>query len=104
MRRLSNLALCLLLLYGSEIVAHCQPQVPQAIAGASVISGLVSGLNGVVKQIENSGHSLIEHGNIALGQQQVLMASTLAETIRQFESAYAKSLNLTFEKVDVQMQ
>lgn len=105
MRRLfSSILLCLLLLVGSPAVVPCDAQVPEVIAGASLISQLVSGLKSVVKQIEDSGHSLIDHGNIALGQQQVLMASTLAETIRQFESAYGKSLTLTFDKVDVQTQ
>jgi hypothetical protein len=79
-------------------------QVPEIIAGGATLTGLISGLKGLAKQIEDSGHSLIEHGNAALGQQQVLMASTLNATISEFEQAYKSSLTLTFDKVDVQTQ
>src|SRR5580700_5588684 len=104
MRNPLALALSVFLLCNSAYLPQASAQVPEIIAGGATLSGLISGLKGVVKQIEDSGHSLIEHGNIALGQQQVLLASTLAETIRQFEGAYAKSVTLTFDKFDVQTQ
>jgi hypothetical protein len=88
----------------SVSISPTYAQVPEVIAGGASLTGLISGLKGLAKQIEDSGHSLIEHGNAALGQQQVLMASTLNATISQFEQAYKNSLNLTFDKVDVQAQ
>lgn len=103
MKRLVGAAVCLILLHGGGVVAPVYAQAP-AIAGAAAVSGLISGLKDLVKQIEDSGHSLIEHGNVALGQQQVLMASTLSATISQFQEAYKSSLTLTFDKVDVQTQ
>jgi len=84
--------------------ATAYAQVPEVIAGGATVTGLISGLKGLAKQIEDSGHSLIDHGNAALGQQQVLMASTLSATIAQFEQAYKSSLTVTFDKVDVQTQ
>jgi hypothetical protein len=96
--------MAVVLLCNSSCVPSANAQVPEIIAGGATLSGLISGLKGLAKQIEDSGHSLIEHGNAALGQQQVLMASTLNATISQFEEAYKSSLTLTFDKVDVQTQ
>jgi hypothetical protein len=103
---MKNLALTmsLLLFFNPVSISPTYAQVPEAIAGGASLSGLTSGLKGLAKQIEDSGHSLIEHGNAALGQQQVLMASTLNAIISQFEEAYKSSLTLTFDKVDVQTQ
>lgn len=98
------LALSVFLFASSICIPPTYSQVPEIIAGGATLTGLISGLKGLAKQIEDSGHSLIDHGNAALGQQQVLMASTLNATIAQFEQAYKSSLNLTFDKVDVQAQ
>jgi len=103
MKRLMAVALSAVL-FNNGAVFSANAQVPAAIAGTAAMSELLNGLNGVVKQIEDSGHSLISHANAALGQQQVLMASTLAATISQFQEAYQKSLTLTFDKVDAQTQ
>jgi hypothetical protein len=103
MRKLA-LSLSLLLFCNFVSTPPAYAQVTEIIAGGATLTGLISGLKGLAKQIEDSGHSLIEHGNAALGQQQVLMASTLNATISQFEQAYKSSLTLTFDKVDVQTQ
>ena len=104
MKNLLAPALSVFLLFHCVSTSPAYAQVPEVIAGGATLTGLVSGLKGLAKQIEDSGHSLIEHGNAVLGQQQVLMASTLNATISQFEQAYKSSLTLTFEKVDVQTQ
>jgi hypothetical protein len=98
------LAVVLVFFCNSVSIPPTYAQVPEVIAGDATLTGLISGLKGLAKQIEDSGHSLIDHGNAALGQQQVLMASTLSATIAQFELAYKSSLTLTFDKVDVQTQ
>src|ERR1700690_1929603 len=100
---MKNLILGLSLLFFCNSVSSLPTyaQVPEVIAGGATLTGLISGLKGLAKQIEDSGHSLIDHGNAALGQQQVLMASTLSATIAQFEQAYKSSLTLTFDKIDV---
>jgi hypothetical protein len=102
--RTKSVALSVLLFYSSASISPTYAQAPEIIAGGASLTGLISGLKGLAKQIEDSGHSLIEHGNAALGQQQVLMASTLNATISQFEQAYKSSLTLTFDEVDVQTQ
>src|SRR5580704_6104362 len=98
------LTLSVLLFCSSAPFSPTYSQAPAVIAGGMSLAGLISGLKGLVKQMEDSGHSLIEHSNAALGQQQVLMASTLSATISQFEQAYKSSLTVTFDKVDVQTQ
>jgi len=103
MKSLQIGSLCLVLLFGDGVVTPVRAQA-SAIAGTAAVSAIINGLKGVVKQIEDSGHSLIEHGNVALGQQQVLMASTLSATIDKFAEAYKGSLTLTFDKLDVQTQ
>src|ERR1017187_4146396 len=104
MKNLLAAALSVFMLVSSPFIARTYAQVPEIIAGGASLTGLISGLKSLAKQIEDSGHSLISHGNAALGQQQVLMASTLNATIAQFEQAYKSSLTLTFDKVDVQTQ
>ena len=104
MKSLLASVLSVFLLCHSALLSPAYAQIPEVIAGGATLTGLISGLKGLAKQIEDSGHSLIDHGNAALGQQQVLMASTLNATIAQFEQAYKSSLTLTFDKVDVQTQ
>lgn len=106
LRRMKTLVrtLTVFLCCTTATLSPAYPQVPAIIAGGAALSSLIGGLKGLVKQIEDSGHSLIEHGNAALGQQQVLIASTLNATISQFQQAYKSSLTLTFDKVDVQTQ
>jgi hypothetical protein len=98
------IALSILFFCSSVSVLPTYAQSPEVIPGAARLIGLVSGLSDLAKQIEDSGHSLIDHGNAAFGQQQVLMASTLNATIAQFEKAYKSSLTLTFDKIDVPTQ
>jgi len=69
---------------------------PAQIAGAAVAAGTVGafldGLRSTVKQLEDSAHSLIDHGNIALAQQQMLLAGILSRTIEQTAAAYGNAL------------
>jgi hypothetical protein len=82
--------------------AHAQ------VAGAAIAAGTVGafldGLRSTVKQLEDSAHSLIDHGNIALAQQQMLLAGILSRTIEQTAAAYGNALDKTFAQLSVAEQ
>jgi hypothetical protein len=94
-RRLTTVAVALLL-----SVLSSNAQVPAIATVASIFSGL----NGVVKQLENSGHSLMDHGDAIAGRQQLLLAATLRSTIEQTEKACNDILDKAFDNVDAQRQ
>jgi hypothetical protein len=68
---------------------------------AGMIGFDLNQLKSTVKQAEDSGHSLIDHGNVALGQQQLLLAGTLNGGIDRFQKAYQSSMHKTFNEVDI---
>src|SRR5262245_49007842 len=57
-------------------------QVPEALAGIT-IGGFLASVRATIKQLEDSAHSLIDHGNIALAQQQMLLAGILRSLVEQ---------------------
>jgi hypothetical protein len=57
-----------------------------------------------VKQLEDSAHSLIDHGNIALAQQQMLLAGIISRTIEQLSVVYGNALDKTFSQLSVAEQ
>ncbi|KSV76035.1 hypothetical protein N185_16435 [Sinorhizobium sp. GW3] len=69
-----------------------------SLAGGT-IGGFLDGLRATVKQLEDSAHSLIDHGNVALAQQQMLLAGILTKTIDQISAAYADNLDRTFSQI-----
>jgi hypothetical protein len=87
-----------LALAGWPVSIHAQ------IAGALTVSAFFDGLDGSIKKLEQSGHSLLDHGNVVAGQQQVVMAGTLRATVEQARSACADSMNKTFDQVDAERQ
>jgi hypothetical protein len=71
---------------------------------AGTVGAFLDGLRATVKQLEDSAHSLIDHGNIALAQQQMLLAGIISRTIEQVSSAYANALDKTFNQLSVAEQ
>ncbi|WP_156384837.1 hypothetical protein [Rhizobium sp. Leaf453] len=79
-----------------------KPAAAQGLAGSLAggsVGSFLEGLRATVKQIEDSAHSLIDHGNIAAAQQQMLLAGILKQTIEQIAAAYADSLGKTFSQI-----
>src|ERR1700722_5638659 len=68
--------------------------------GALLVSSFFAQLNDTIKQLEQSGHSLLDQGNVVAGQQQLVLAATLRATVEQAQSAYKDSLNRTFDQID----
>jgi len=64
----------------------------------------LQGLRDVIQQLETSAHSLIDQGNIALGQQQMLLAGILQQTLEKVGSTYSTALNTTFGQLSVAEQ
>ncbi|MCP3414207.1 hypothetical protein NLM16_08855 [Bradyrhizobium brasilense] len=79
-------------------------QVVTAGLAAGTIGAFLDGLRSTVKQLEDSAHSLIDHGNIALAQQQMLLAGIISRTIDQVSAAYADALSKTFDQLSVAEQ
>ncbi|MET4493546.1 hypothetical protein [Bradyrhizobium sp. LA7.1] len=79
-------------------------QIVAAGVAAGTIGAFLDGLRATVKQLEDSAHSLIDHGNIALAQQQMLLAGIISRTIEQVSSAYANALDKTFSQLSVAEQ
>jgi len=52
-------ALLVLLFCTCAVSLPAYPQVPEVIAAGASLTGLVSGLKGLAKQIEDSGHRLL---------------------------------------------
>jgi hypothetical protein len=90
------------------ILAVPQPQPATAqVAGALsavTIASFLQGLTEVIQQLETSAHSLIDQGNIALGQQQMLLAGILQQTLQQISATYAGALNTTFGQLSIAEQ
>lgn len=78
--------------------AHAQVLPAAALAGGT-IGGFIDGLKSLVKELEDSAHSLIDHGNTALGQQQMVLAGIISKVIEQLSTAYGNALGKTFEEI-----
>jgi hypothetical protein len=85
-------------------VSGPQDSLAQDALTAVTIGQFMQGLHDVIQQLETSAHSLIDQGNIALGQQQMLLAGILQQTLDKVGSTYAKALNTTFGQLSVAEQ
>jgi hypothetical protein len=90
----------------SVIEAAASPPIAlaQGALGTVTVGTFIQGLHEVIQQLETSAHSLIDQGNIALGQQQMLLAGILQQTLAKINSTYAASLNATFGQLNVAEQ
>lgn len=66
---------------------------------ATLAAGFV-GMNQTIDHLEQSGHNLIQAGNAAVGQQQIVIASTIHSSIEQMQKAYSDSLTRSFSDLD----
>jgi hypothetical protein len=95
----SSMFVCLLFLTGASTApADASAQV----AGALTVGQFIQSMEGFVKTLESSAHSLLEQGNNIAAQQQLLLAGTLEGTIKQLQQAYKDSLNKTFDGLETQ--
>jgi|GEM_PF-6525235 len=83
-----------------SIPVRTQAQAAPVAAGIT-ISTFLQSLNETIRQLEQSASFLLSQGNNAAAQQQMLLAGILRELVSNVKSAYADSLNLTFEQVNV---
>lgn len=96
----STLTVALLLVQPMPLASA---QGPIALPGMT-LGAFFNGLSAVITQLEASARALLEQGNNAAAQQQMLLAGILRGTIEQGKSAYAESLELTFSEVGVAEQ
>ncbi|UCI19917.1 hypothetical protein FJ970_02795 [Mesorhizobium sp. B2-1-8] len=88
--------------YSSQMPVSAQ--IVETGVAAGTVGAFLDGLRATVKQLEDSAHSLIDHGNIALAQQQMLLAGIISKTIDQVSSAYADSLGKTMSQLSIAEQ
>lgn len=96
MRQFVCLFVALLLFSPPLPVARAQG--PATVATFAV---LIQEIQGLIKDLESSARALIEQGNNALAQQQLLLAATLRGTISQVQAAYSSSLQKTYDALTV---
>lgn len=77
------------------VAATCTVPAAQSQAGLVMVEAVSQKMRGLIKEVERSGHSLIEHGNNKAAQQQYLLAGILKSTVEQIETAYAKQAGST---------
>lgn len=95
-RRVISVLVSLMLLPIPVTSAHAQGP-----ATAITFALLIQSVNDLIKNLESSARALIEQGNNALAQQQLILASTLRGTITQVQAAYASSLQKTYDALTV---
>jgi hypothetical protein len=66
---------------------------------ALTIGAAIQSLSDLANQLENAAQSLIQQGNTALAQQQMLAAGILKQLINQLSTTYKGRLDDTFEKL-----
>ncbi|SEP09314.1 hypothetical protein SAMN02799625_04646 [Methylobacterium sp. UNC300MFChir4.1] len=101
MRASTKIALLSIVALGFSVqtATRAQSQAGAALLAAGTVGDFIDGLRSVEKDFENSGHSLIDHGNSALGQQQMVLAGILTSLIQQLTTAYGASLGKTFQQI-----
>lgn len=96
-RRAISVLLTVVLLWSIPVT----PARAQGPATAITFAALIDSVNGLIKTLESSARALLEQGNDALAQQQLILASTLRSTIKQIQDAYASSLQKTYDALTV---
>jgi hypothetical protein len=70
-----------------------------AQVGALTVGALMSNLTDLAQQLDESAQALLEQGNSAVAQQQMLAAGILRQLVTQLGDTYKGSLDLTFDKI-----
>src|SRR5690606_11804892 len=78
--------------------------VTPVMAQAMTVGAFVQGMNTMIAQLEASARALLEQGNNALAQQQMLLAGILRGTVSQVSAAYVDSMGATAKEVGVAEQ
>jgi len=74
-------------------------QAEAVAVGGMAISGVIEQLSDLARQLESSARTLLEQGNNALAQQQMLLSGIIQGLVTQLETTYADSLQKTFEEI-----
>ena len=104
MYRLIKIALVIFCFFTYPIISSAQVGPALGVAAGMTIGGLISGMRELVQQIEQSARALMDQGNNALAQQQLIFAGILKGTIEKTEAAYANSLDKTFTQLSAEEQ
>jgi hypothetical protein len=81
------------------VAATCASPAAHSQAGLLTVEVFSQKMDSRIKELERSGHSLIDHGNNTAAQQQFLLAGILKSTIDQIETAYAKHMGSTVKSL-----
>ena len=74
------------------------------VFAAGTIGATLAEAKSLVDKIEKAGHSLIDHGDVVAGRQQLLLAATLRSTIEKTEQSCSNILDKAADSVDAQRQ
>jgi hypothetical protein len=89
----------------SPLVCFCT--LPRSVSGqieTGAIAGTVGAFLDGLRSTVDSAHSLIDHGNIALAQQQMLLPGILSRTNEHTAAAYENALDKTVAQLSVTEQ
>lgn len=96
MTRLSRLVLLFFFLAFSSMAGWTPAK---AQLGALTIGAVIQNIGELAKQLENGAQALLQQGNTALAQQQMLAAGILRQLVSQLDETYKGSLDKTFDKL-----
>ena len=71
----------------------------QAQIGALTVGAFMNSISELARQLDESAQALLEQGNSALAQQQMIAAGILRQLVAQLGDTYKGSLDLTFDKI-----
>lgn len=77
------------------------PAPAKAQAGVVTVAFLIDGLKDLASQLEQAGRSLLQQGNTALAQQQMIAAGSLRSLANQLSDIYKGRLNDTASKIAI---
>ncbi len=88
---IAGLLLCVCIFGNTALAAPAYAQV----TAAATIGSVVGGVRELIKELENSAQSLIEQGNNAAAQQQMLLSGILTKLLDQLLVNYGTALDKT---------
>jgi hypothetical protein len=92
--------LAVVVLICSFLPSEMSPPASAQIAGLT-IGAAIQSLTDLVKELENGAQALIQQGNTALAQQQMLAAGIMQQLINQMSDTYKGRLDDTFQKIGI---
>jgi len=81
------------------VAALSAASMAHAQAGVLTVGALIQGLQELAKQVENSAQTVLQQGNTALAQQQMIAAGSMRSLATQLSETYKDRLNDTASKI-----